>query len=447
MNKRTLHLVIYSLFAVLSIGGFLALSRPTNAKNVKRVSAVFDTKDDVGVMAVLPDVPGFLEKLRGGSAMRAFFDSPLGLHFLRSAPMRSAAHLHRLVSLAPKSWQWSLYSLLTDGPVFYRSTGSQFVLVIALSSKGKAITSLLNDAAAARIGDWLVIASDKTTLAQQLAYMAKPTDQASALDSAFASPSALSIAIRPQSTNQRGLFRALLYQVLGVTTESRCRLHLQPENESIGLSGECTGSTAQVTAKTETITLKDFPAYVYFQKGNLNKSYLFALGGLEADYGYLVPRLFFTGPAADQKTLEFLSQAFKTRNHNLESRDGAIQIRYPYLYAHSERKYDLFAPYLFTNRERFFWHSFLADDKLRDVQVELKGEYVAYLSVKLHGLLRNSEKALRQFDAIYSPGHFNEFRDALLKSMPALHRSALKLHATPAKGSVRIGGVLTFADT
>lgn len=445
VKKRALHLVFSGLAVLFLLGGFFILSRPTTAKNVKRVSAVFDIKDDGGVIAVLPDVPAFLAKLRGGSAMRAFFDSPLGLHFLRSAPLRSAAHLHRLISLAPKSWQWSLYSLITDGPVFYRSVGNQFILVIALSNKGKAITALMSDAAAARLGDWLVVASDKKILEQQLAYMAKPAEQASALDSAFASPSALSIAIRPQSTKQRGLFRALLYQVLGITPESRCRLLLQPESDSLGLSGECTGSTAQAAAKSETVAVKDFPAYAYFQKDN--KPYLLALGGFESDYGYLIPRLFFTGPASDQKILEFLSQAFKTRNHSLESRDGAIQIRYPYPYAYSERKYDLFAPYLFTNRERFFWHSYLADDKLRDVNVEIKGEYAAYLSVKLFPLLQNSEKALRQFDAIYSPGHFNEFRDALFKSTPTLQRSTLKLHATPMKGSVRIGGALTFADT
>ncbi|HNA79821.1 MAG TPA: hypothetical protein PKY99_10230, partial [Turneriella sp.] len=67
-------------------------------------------------------------------------------------------------------------------------------------------------------------------------------------------------------------------------------------------------------------------------------------------------------------------------------------------------------------------------------------------SVKLFPLLQNSEKAIRQFDAIYSPGHFHEFRDALFKSMPALKRASVKLFAAPAQGTLRLGGAIAFAE-
>jgi hypothetical protein len=427
----------------------LVSAQSTQAAGVRRVSAVLDTSSEAGVMAVLPDVPAFMAKLRGGDAMRAFFDSPLGLHFLRSAPLRSAAHLHRLISLAPKSWQWSLYSLITDGPVFYRSQGSSFALVIALNKKGKAITSLVKDASAARSGDWLVIASDKNTLQAQLAYMAKPAERESKLDAAFSTPSALSVLARLDGgkQTQRGLSRALLRQALGLEGESSCRLVLQAEGDSIGLDGECITSSSKPTNQAaETILMKDFPGYAYFRRAGQPRAHLIALGGFETDFGYLIPRVFFTGPVSDQQTFEFLNQAFKTRKHILEAREGAIQIRYPYPYTYSDRKYDLFAPHLTATSERFFWHSFLQDDKLREKEVRLNPEYNFYLSVKLFPLLQNSETALRQFDAIYSPGHFYEFRDALFKSMHTLKRASVKLFATPAQGSLRLGGAIAFAD-
>lgn len=390
-----------------------------------------------------------MTKLRGGDAMRAFFDSPLGLHFLRSAPLRSAAHLHRLISLAPKSWQWSLYSLITDGPVFYRSQGNSFTLVIALNKKGKAITSLLKEASAARTGDWLVIASDKNTLQAQLAYLAKPAERESKLDAAFSTPSALSVLARLDGSKptQRGLGRALVRQALGLEGDSKCRFVLQPAGDSIGLEGECTAPSARPAGQgAETLSIKDFPAYVYFRRAGQPRAHVMALGGFESDFGYLVPRLFFSGPVSDQKTVEFLSQAFKTRKHILEAREGAIQIRYPYPYTYSDRKYDLFAPHLSANGERFFWHSFLQEDKLREKDLRLNADYNFYLSVRLAPLLMNSEKAIRQFDAIYSPGHFHEFRDALFKSMPALKHTTVKLFATPAQGSLRLGGAIAFAE-
>ncbi len=134
MKRRLMRNTAIAFTAVAFTVVVLLASQSTGAAGVRRVSAILDTSSDTGITAVLPDVPGFMAKLRGGDAMRAFFDSPLGLHFLRSAPLRSAAHLHRLISLAPKSWQWSLYSLITDGPVFYRSQGSSFTLVIALNN-------------------------------------------------------------------------------------------------------------------------------------------------------------------------------------------------------------------------------------------------------------------------------------------------------------------------
>lgn len=449
MKRRLMRNTAIAFTAVAFTVVVLLASQSTGAAGVRRVSAILDTSSDTGITAVLPDVPGFMAKLRGGDAMRAFFDSPLGLHFLRSAPLRSAAHLHRLISLAPKSWQWSLYSLITDGPVFYRSQGSSFTLVIALNKKGKAITSLLKEASVARQGDWLVIASDKNTLQAQLAYMTQPAERESKLDAAFSTPSALSVLTRLDGSKatQRGLGRALVRQALSLEGESTCRLVFQPEGDSIGLEGECTTPGAKPAGQSaETITMKDFPGYVYFRRAGQPRAHLIALGGFESDFGYLVPRLFFTGPTSDQKTVEFLSQAFKTRKHILEASEGAIQIRYPYPYTYSDRKYDLFAPYLSANRDRFFWHSFLQDDKLRDKDLRLNPEYNFYLSVKLFPLLQNSEKAIRQFDAIYSPGHFHEFRDALFKSMPALKRASVKLFAAPAQGTLRLGGAIAFAE-
>ncbi|GAB4422967.1 MAG: hypothetical protein OHK0011_02540 [Turneriella sp.] len=449
MKRRFLRFTAMGATAVALAWVALFSAPSTQAAGVRRVSAVLDTSSDAGVTAVLPDVPAFMAKLRGGDAIRTFFDSPLGLHFLRSAPLRSAAHLHRLISLAPKSWQWSLYSLITDGPVFYRSQGSSFTLVVALNKKGKAITSLIKEASAARSGDWLVIASDKNTLQAQLAYMAKPAERESKLDAAFSTPSALSVLVRLAGAHQtqRGLSRALVRQALGLEGDSNCRLVLQPEGDSIGLEGECAAPSVKPAGQAaETITMKEFPGYVYFRRAGHPRAHLIALGGFESDFGYLVPRLFLSGPASDQKTVEFLSQAFKTRKHILEAREGAIQIRYPYPYTYSDRKYDLFAPHLSANRERFFWHSFLHEDKLREKDLRLNPEYNFYLSVKLFPLLQNSEKAIRQFDAIYSPGHFHEFRDALFKSMPALRRTTVKLFATPAQGNLRLGGAIAFAE-
>ncbi|MFZ5629157.1 MAG: hypothetical protein ACOY5B_08500 [Spirochaetota bacterium] len=449
MKRRLVRLSAIAATAVALTAIAFISAGSTQAAGVRRVSAVFDTSSDAGITGVLPDVPAFMARLRGGEAMRAFFDSPLDMHFLRSAPLRSAAHLHRLISLAPKSWQWSLYSLITDGPVFYRSQGSSFTLVIALNKKGKAITSLVKEASAARSGDWLVIASDKNTLQAQLAYMAKPAERESRLDAAFSTPSALSVLARLEGSKptQRGLGRAIVRQALGLEGDSNCRLLFQPEGDSIGLEGECTTPSAKPTSQVaETIAMKEFPGYVYFRRAGQPRAHLIALGGFESDFGYLVPRLFFTGPVSDQKTVEFLSQAFKTRKHILEAREGAIQIRYPYPYTYSDRKFDLFAPYLSANRERFFWHSFLQEDKLREKDLRLNPEYNFYLSVKLFALLQNSEKAIRQFDAIYSPGHFHEFRDALFKSMPALRRTTVKLFATPAQGNLRLGGAIAFAE-
>jgi putative intracellular protease/amidase len=86
-----------ALAAVCTAALLIAVATPGSAKTVSRVSGVLDLRKATGFAAVLPDVSGFISKLREGEASRAFFDSPLGLHFLRSAPFRSTAHLHRFI--------------------------------------------------------------------------------------------------------------------------------------------------------------------------------------------------------------------------------------------------------------------------------------------------------------------------------------------------------------
>lgn len=420
----------------------------TRAAADRRVSAVLDVSAAAAITAVLPDVSAFTDELRGGAAMRTFFDSPLGLHFLRSAPLRGAAYLHRLISLAPKSWQWGLSSMITDGPVYYRSQAGSFTLVIALNRKGRAFSSLTVGDAAARFGDWLIVASDRQALQAQLAYLAKPEQRESKLDSAFQTPAALSLLIDLAAGTpvRRGLTRALLSESLGLGADSKCLLTLRPGGDSLGLEGECTAPVKPHGARlAETLTMNEFPAYAYFRRPEHSRGYLIALGGLTADSGYLVPRLFFTGPVADHKTLEFLTQAFKVRRHVVEAHEQGARTRYPAQHSANELRFDLFAPYLFADRERFFWHSFLGEDAPREQKITLDASHDFYLSLQLFPLLQRCEKALRQLDAVYSPGHFHEFLDALAKSMPALANTSVKLFSTPAPGSLRLGGAISFA--
>ncbi len=428
----------------------LTFTLGTRAAPQSRLSQVFDVTANYSVIGVLPDAAGFLTKLREGSAMRSFFDSPLGLHFVRSAPLRGAAHLHRLISLAPRSWQWNLYSLITDGPVFYRSQGKTFVLVVALNKKGQVMTSLLKDAHAARTDNLLVVASDAQTLAQQLTYLKNPKIQDSELDAAFARPQALTLSWQPGADNdkRRSLFRSLISESTGFSLAGRCTIALTPANETITADGSCARKeTKSASAPTnEKISVPDYPAVVHFQKKDSTTAYVLALQGLQAEFGYLIPQLFFSGPTGDQKTLEFLAQAFKTRRHQLQNADGAIQIRYPYPYAYADKKFELFSPHLAANKTRFYWQSFLPAKQPVQSTLEINAAHDFDARIKLYPLLKNSEAALKQFDAIYSPGHFNEFRDALFKSAPTLQKSALRVFTESQGNKLRIAASLTFAD-
>jgi hypothetical protein len=441
---------IVSALALLLTGGVVILNAaPQPGKNIRQTSEIFDTAAPFSVIAAIPDVTGFMAKLREGDAMRGFFDSPLGLHFLRSAPLRGAAHLHRLISLAPRSWQWNLYSLITDGPVFYRSAGKKFSLVLALNNKGKLITSLVADAHAVKEGDWFVIASDKDTLKDQVSYLQKPVIRDFALDVYLRDAATLNIAIGSVGDNgkKKSLVRALIQQAFGDQTLSGCNFKIRPGADALGLEGECanTASPAQALAE-EKISFANLPGYAYFRRAGAQRAHVLAFGGFAADYGYMIPRLFYSGPSTDQKSIEFLSQAFKTKSHKLETKGDALQIVYPSPYSHRTKKIDLFAPHLVANRERFFWNSYLSEEKAGSVQISLNPAYNLFVSAKIHPLIKNSEIALKQFDALYSPGHFNEFRDALAKSTPMLKNASLKLFTQVNGKRLRVGGALAFAE-
>ncbi len=446
MKRRIVSL--FALAAVLTGGVVFLGAAPGATKNIRRISEVLNTGEPFSIIAAIPDVSGFTAKLREGDAMRAFFDSPLGLHFLRSAPTRGAAHLHRLISLAPKSWQWNLYTLLTDGPVFYRSAGKKFSLVVALNNRGKLITSLVANAHAAKEGDWLVIASDKETLEAQQTYLRKPTSREFALDAYLGDGVTLAIAVgnAGDSAKKKSLTRALLQQAFGAESFAGCNFKIRPGGDALGLEGECPRGSEAVAGVDEKISLGNFPGYAYFRKAGAKTAHVIALGGFAADAGYLIPHLFYSGPATDQKSIEFLSQAFKTKGHKVEVKGDALQIVYPSPYSYREKKTDLFAPHLVANRERFFWHSYLALNEKPPTTLNVSAAYNLFASVKIYPLLHNSETALKQFDAIYSPGHFNEFRDALAKSAPTLKKASLKIFTQSAGNKLRIGGAFNFAD-
>jgi hypothetical protein len=447
MKRRIVSLL--ALATVFTGGVFFLNATPGANKNIRHISEVLNTAEPFSIIATIPDVSGFTAKLREGDAMRAFFDSPLGLHFLRSAPTRGAAHLHRFISLAPKSWQWNLYTLITDGPVFYRSSGKKFCLVVALNNRGKLITSLVTNANAVKEGDWLVIASDKETLEAQQAYLKKPSSREFALDSYLGDGSTLALAVgnAGDGAKKKSLTRALLQQAFGAETFAGCNFKIRPGGDILSLEGECPRSGEIVAVADEKISLGNFPGYVYFRKPGAKTAHVIALGGFAVDYGYLIPHLFYSGPSGDQKSIEFLSQAFKTKGHKLETKGDALQISYPSPYTYRNTKFDLFAPHLVANRERFFWHSYLPFSEKPPTTLNLSATYNLFASVKIYPLLKNSEAALKQFDAIYSPGHFNEFRDALAKSMPALKKASVKIFTQPAGNKLRIGGAFNFADT
>jgi len=444
-NRRA---IAFGVVLAVSLGAAAFLNAQSRGQaQIRSVSEIFNTGEEYSVIAALPDVGAFMAKLREGKAMRAFFDSPLGLHFLRSAPLRSAAHLHRLVSLAPKSWQWNLYSLLSDGPVLYRSNGKSFTLVAALPPKGKLLVSLAGIAHAAQEGDWLVIASDKQTLREQLSYMRKPAVGNFPLDRFLRGESSVSIAFGPagEKEKKKSLARALFKTAFGLGSFAGCLGRLTPGGDSLLFESDCPGSEQVAVTATETMPMEDYPAYVYFRKPGAALSHVIALGGFTHDYGYAVPHLFYSGPVGDQKSIEFLSQAFKTKSHKLEKVGEGFQIRYPSPYAYRDRKFDLFAPYLVADRQRFYWQSYLPVKAGRSSQLRIDGGFSVYGEVKLSALSKKSEEAFRQFDAIYSPGHFHEFRDAWIKSAPTLKDAQLTFYAKNAGKTLRIGGELSFA--
>jgi|GEM_PF-3881895 len=436
--------VVATLLLYGSVAGSAA--RPT------RISDVLNPAEPYTVMAALPDVPAFISKLRSGAEMRAFFDSPLGLHFLKSAPLRGAAHLHRFISYAPNSWQWNLYTLVTDGPVVYRSHGQKFVLAIALNRKGQLATSLVGSTTAQKVGDWFIIASDKDELAREVNYLKNPTPGDLPLDGTLSQGGTLGLDFRfsTGSTGKRSLFRNLLSEVFSTRDMNSCTLALTPGANSIQINGDCTPREGvqppPAHSLEETIAVPDYPAFVYYRKAAHKRAYLLSLAGFVTDYGYLIPQLLFSGPASDQKAIEFLSQAFKTKNHQIESNANGILIRYPYAYRYEKRKFDVFSPYLTANTERFFWQTFLPEKKTKESPLNLSDKYGFYAKVNLHSLIRNSQGALKQYDAIYSPGHFNEFRDALAKSLSSLKNSSLQLYSQAHGKNMRIGGTLAFAE-
>lgn len=437
-------LVLASLLLYGSVAG--------SAAKPARISDVLNPAEPHTVMAALPDVPAFISKLRSGAEMRAFFDSPLGLHFLKSAPLRGAAHLHRFISYAPKSWQWNLYTLVTDGPVLYRSQGQKFILAIALNRKGQLATSLAGSTTAQKVGDWFIIASDKDELAKQVEYLKRPMPADSPLDNTLTQAGTLSIDFRfsTAANGRRSLFRNLLSEVISSKDLKGCTLALTPGDNSIQINGDCIprdgAPQAPVRSSEETITVPDYPAFVYYRKAGHKSAHLLSLNGFVTDYGYLIPQLLFSGPTTDQKAIEFLSQAFKTKSHQIESNANGILIRYPYAYRYEKRKFDVFSPYLTANAERFFWQTFLPEKKAKESQLHLSEKYGFYAKVNLHSLIRNSQTALKQYDAIYSPGHFNEFRDALAKSLNNLKNSSLQLYSQTQGKNLRIGGTLAFAE-
>lgn len=435
------------VLVLASVAALVALS-PRSAAKTTRVSEVIDITKPYSVIAALPDVPGFIAKLRSGDEMRAFFDSPLGLHLLRSAPSRSAAHLHRLISYTPRSWQWNLYTLISDGPVFYRSAGGKFVLVVSLNRKGMLATSFVDGSNVQKVDNWLLIASDKAELAAAVQYLQKPATTDSPLDAMLAGKTALAFDFNLQLSGKRSLVRGLFSDAFGSEALTRCTVALIPGANSIQIDGTCPlRSPATAPAgNDETLTLADYPAFAYFHKPGQKLAHVLSLNGFATDYGYMIPQLLFSGPLSDQKSIEFLSQAFKTKAHKLESAGGAIQIRYPYAYSYEKRKFDVFSPHLAADRERFVWQSFLPEKNPVAKSQAISGKYTFFARVKLYPLLRNSQQALKQYDAIYSPGHFNEFRDALAKSAPTLKGTSLQIYTQTAEKSLRIGGSLSFGE-
>ncbi len=445
MTRR--RLTITSL-AVVFIASLFALQSRSLAKPLARVSHVFNVDEPWQVMAALPNTDSFLNELRKGDAMRAFFDSPLGLHFLRSVPLRGAAHLHKIISLAPNSWTWNLYTLITDGPVLYRSHASSFVLALHLNKKGRILSSLLPETAE-RQRDWLFLASDKKTLDDALRYAKSPRESDSPLDTLMQDTGTLSVVWRNSSNakNSRSLVRALIKETLSLDTNAACQIQLRPSHNALALTGSCSPVTTGASTRSiaEDFSMPDFASYVYYKASPLRIARVLAFDGMTDDLGYLIPQIFYSGGLEDKASLEFLSEAFKTGKFSVQNDNGALLIRYAYPYTYGNRKFDLFAPHLATNANRFYWNSFIDDKVRRSILIPIKSDVKMSFSLKPYELVKNSEAAFNAMSPLYSPGHFSEFRDALKKTLPTLKGATVAFSAKEQNKSLQLGGILQFA--
>ncbi|MBV6492578.1 MAG: hypothetical protein LDLANPLL_00573 [Turneriella sp.] len=436
--------IIFVVF-LFCAGIFFLNAEFSNKNRPQSVSQIFDTSQPYSIIGVVPDVPQFIDALRDGKAMRAFFDSPLGLHFLRSAPTRAAAHLHRYIKLAPSAWQWNLYATLISGPVFYRSLGSQFSLVIQLNKKGKLISSLLDTGNAARVGDWLVIASDKATLKAQQAYLENPKVNAFTLDTFLGDTTSASAVLGGANKNEKklSLVRSLVQNAFGLDTFEACKFKIAPAKNTITLEGDCPGASTNIGGANETITIPDSPFYTYSFNPKTQKADFLSLAGFSSDYGMLVPRLFYSTSVKNFAAVEFLNQAFKTFGHQVQTIDNGFQIMYPVALTYPRGSKQLFSPRLTSDKDRIYWESFTTSPPKQ--KIAISANYQFFAQAKIAELAKNSLEALKTFDAIYAPAHFNEFRDALAKSLPSLQNTVAELSTTAKGSTLRVHGTLDFA--
>ncbi|HRP68845.1 MAG TPA: hypothetical protein PLY93_04880 [Turneriella sp.] len=443
MKKRNRFIFIFT--ALLFVGGIFYLNADTSAKkDIRNVSEIFNIDEPYSFIAAVGDVPAFVEALRTGDAMRAFFDSPLGLHFIRSAPTRAAAHLHRYIAMAPQSWQWNLYALFIHGPVFYRSTRSQFVLMVQLNKKGKLVSSLMKLGNAARVGDWLIVASDNAALKAQQDYLQKPQIKNFILDDYLRDKASLSFVVGEQGTTRkkRSLFRALIHEMLGIQSFNACVFRVRPVANAVTMNGSCPNAAVNTVAKSEILNTPHSPFTAYAFRIGAPKADVVAFSGFTTEYK-LIPQLFYSGSTQHKSVLEFLSQAFKTNTHQVHAIENGFQIQYPLAYAYGDKKFYQFSPLLTADNERFYWQS--CDLALPKQQVAIDATNQFFVKVAIAPLIKNSLDAINAIDVIYSPAHFYEFRDALIKSMPSLTDATIQVSAKIQNKGLRIDGTLNFA--
>jgi len=451
MKKRA---VLISLLAVsgalLSCSFFLWATAPA-PRHLKSLAQVIDAREPYTILAVVPDVGEFLQRLQSGR-MNDFLKSPLGSHLFRSAPLRSAAHLHRLVAILPEAWRGFLYSWITKGPVIYRSHGSDFLLVVAIEKTQARFASLKSLPHAQEKNKWLYIASSDAVLQKALAYADTPHDEKFPIDEDLRRRASLTIFFNglDKIGESRSLSRALVAHIFKDRAYKDCRMRITPGDMGLALDGECNASaqtTTLIANNNETLTLPESAAYIYYTRENESRPYILSLGGLESEYGNLIPRLFFSGPSSDQKSVEFLSQAFKTKTHAEDTQGSTLRIRYPHAYYSNEKRYDIFSPHLSATAGRFYWQSTAVPEGVHTQKIAIDTANAFALYADLDSLVNKSTTALKQLDAVYSSGHFNEFRDALFKSLPALKNSSLRFYGKRQAASLRLGGELSFRST